>query len=90
MYKGRVSVSRPLFIHLIVRLLPYQEFARGSEVACGERVEIDTVCDRFTVFISTIPVRRTTLVFIETCGLMSDYQTLLGCINRQRDIRGRC
>ena len=101
--KGRVGGKSPFFhpsypsiwqnrfpFSMDKHLLPNQQLARGGAVACGECVEINTARHSFTQRVSTIPIRRTTAAFMETCRLISDYQMLLGCINCQCDIRGRC
>lgn len=38
--------NRPAYITCFQSaiLLPYQEFPRGSKIACGEGIEIDTAC----------------------------------------------
>ena len=41
--------------HLI--LFENQHFARGSEVSCGECIEIESTCNLFTDRVSAIPIR---------------------------------
>ena len=52
-------------------LLPYQHFSGGSEVPCGERIEINSACDGFPEMIFPVPVCSAVWCFIHARGLMS-------------------
>ena len=52
-------------------LLPYQHFSGGSEVACGERIKINSACDGFPEMIFPVPVCSAVWCFIHARELMS-------------------
>ena len=54
---------------MVGNLLAYQHLLGGGEIACGERVEIDTTRDGFTYFVSAIPMRRAAPTLIHTSRL---------------------
>ena len=51
-----------------------QQFPRSSEIACGERKEIDTACHRFPLCVPTIPIRRVAFTLVDTYHLMPQCQ----------------
>ena len=53
------------------RLLPYQQLPGRREITCPQRIEIDTTCNRLTLRIPAIPIRRTAPTVIQTRTLMS-------------------
>lgn len=55
-------------------LLPYQHLTCRGEVACGQRVEIDTTRHGFTERVFPIPIRRTRTILIYPRRLVSEGQ----------------
>ena len=51
-------------------LFSYKHFPYCSKITSAKRIEIDTICDRFTEIVSTVPIRCTLLRRIDTYRLM--------------------
>ena len=52
-------------------LLPYQHLLRCREISRLQRIEIHPTCNRFSLCITAIPIRRSALALIDTGNLMS-------------------
>ena len=52
-------------------LLPYQHLLRCREISRLQSIEIHPTCNRFSLCITAIPIRRSALALIDTGNLMS-------------------
>ena len=55
-------------------LLPYHHLPRSSEITGFERIEIDTACNRFSLCIAAIPIRRPVFVRIHARRDLTEFQ----------------